>query len=102
MPFSDLKLVLLHDVEWSLNASGVRAELNLTLREVPDDRDFSFDLTVSSQVLEIGKQSISVASQTDPVSVDEHFGHPFIAQVLRRQLLKLLHTPVLQLVDDVS
>ena len=44
---------------------------------------------------------MSVASQADPVAINEHFGHLVVAQVLCRQLLELLDAPVLQLVDDV-
>lgn len=45
---------------------------------------------------------MSVARQTDPVTVDEHFSHLLIAQVFSCQLLELLDTPILQLVNDIS
>lgn len=37
VPFADFELVFLHDIQWSLNAASIRAELDLTLGEVSDD-----------------------------------------------------------------
>ena len=47
-------------------------------------------------------QTMSVASQANPVAIHKHLRHGRIAQVIRRQLLELLNTPILELVDDVS
>ena len=53
VPLADLQLIILNDVQGSLHAASVRAELNLALREVSDDRDLPLNLTVSPEVLEI-------------------------------------------------
>ena len=53
MPLADLEFVIFHDIQWSLNTSRIRAKLDLALGEVPDDRDFTLDLTVTSEVLKV-------------------------------------------------
>ena len=45
---------------------------------------------------------MGVTRKTDPVAIDEDFGHLFVAQILRGQLFELLHAPILQLVDHIA
>ena len=76
MPFANLELVISHDEEWSLHSACIGAELDLSPVEVSDDGDLSLDTTVSPQSLEILEQTMGVACETNPVSIDEDFGHP--------------------------
>ena len=102
MPLANAKLIILDNVEWSLDSASISAELDLLSCKVSHDRNLSLDTTITSQSEEVLVQAMGIARQTDPVAIDEDFRHVLIAQVLSGQLFKLLYTPILQLVDDVS
>jgi len=48
VPLSNLELVILDDVERSLDTTRICAELNLSFGEVTHDRDFSLDTTIAT------------------------------------------------------
>lgn len=102
MPLSYLQLVVLDNVQRPLHSARVGEEPDLALLKVSDDRNLSLDSAVSSQSLEVLKQAVGVARETDPVAVYKYFGLLHRQQVFSRQLLELLNAPVLQLVNDVS
>jgi len=101
VPFSDLQLVLLYDVEWTLDATSVSEKPDFAFLEIANDRYLSFDATVSPKGLEILEEAMSVTCEADPVSIDEHFCLFCATQIFSRELFKLLNAPVLKLVNNV-
>ena len=101
MPLPNLELVVLDDVEGSLDTTRVSAELNLSFSEVTHDRDLSLNTTIATQGLEVGEKAMGVTRQTNPITIDEHLGHRLITEIFSRQLFKLLYSPILKLVDDI-
>ena len=102
MPFADLELIVFNNVEGALDTSCIGTELYLTLLEVAHDRDLPLDATVTAKGLEIREEPIGITRQTNPVAIHEDFRHLLVTQVLRCELLELLHAPILQLVDHIA
>ena len=102
MPLANAELIILDNVEWTLDTASISAELDFLSCKVSHDRNLSLDTTITSQSEEVLVQAMGIARQTDPVAIDEDFRHVLIAQVLSGQLFKLLYTPILQLMDAVS
>ena len=102
VPFSDLELVVLNDIERSLDAASVGTEFNLPLLEITHNRNFSFNSAFTSQCLEVREESMSVTSESNPVSIHENLCHFLVTEILSSELLEFLHAPVLQLMDDIS
>ena len=102
VPLADLELVVLNDVERALHTTRICTELNLSLGEISHDRDLALNTTITSEGLEVAEKAIGIRCETDPITIDEDLGHLRITQIFSRKLLKLLDTPILQLVDDIG
>ena len=98
----NFKLILFDNVKRSLNTTCVSAKFDFSFGKVSHDRNFSLNSGFSPQSLKIFEKFVSVGSQTNPVSIHEHLGHFRVIQIVRRQLFKLFHAPILQLVNNVA
>lgn len=71
--FAHLNLIVLYDVERSLDSTSVGAESDFLSCKVPKNRYLPFDSAVSSQRYKVLIQLISIASKSNPVSINENF-----------------------------
>ena len=81
MPFANTKIIILNDIQRSLNTTSISAELDLLSREISYNGNLSLDTAITSQSEEVLVQAMSIAGKTDPITVDKNFGHRLVAQV---------------------
>ena len=72
MPLANLQLVVLDDVQRALNSASIRKEPDFAFLEIAHDGNLSLDAAVAPKGLEVLEKAVSVARESNPVSVYEY------------------------------
>lgn len=99
--FPHLYFVVFNNIQRALNSSCISAKTNFFSCKVSQYRNFSLDAAISSQSNKVLVKLISITCEPYPIAINKHFGLLLIHQICARNLLKLFHTPILKLVNNI-
>lgn len=100
--FSHLDFIVFYNIQRSLNSSSIRAKANFFSSEVSQDRNLSLYSAVSSEGYEVVIKLVSIACKSYPVSIHKYFSLLLVQKICAGYLLKFLHSPILEFMDDFS